>query len=67
MAEMNARERHIVAIRALEREYKSAGYIHKKDLKKHINRMKKELKIYDFYMRQGSDRRLRDRENTLSG
>lgn len=48
----DARERHITEIRRLEQELHSAGPIHRKDLQKHINRLKKELKIYDFYMRK---------------
>ena len=52
MAEMNARQRQVEAIHAAEREMKTAGPVHRRDLQKHINRMKKELKIYDFYMRQ---------------
>ena len=48
----DARKRHLDAIRAAEKELKSAGPIHHKDLQKHINRMKKDLKIYDFYHRK---------------
>ena len=48
----DARQRHVDAIRAAERELLTAGPIHRRDLQKHINRMKKELKIYDFHMRQ---------------
>lgn len=52
MAEITARERHIQEIRNLEQKIGFAGPIHRKDLQKHINRLKKELKIYDFYMRK---------------
>lgn len=48
----DARQRHVDAIRAAERELMTAGPIHRRDLQKHINRMKKDLKIYDFYMRR---------------
>ena len=52
MAKMNAKQRHKAEIRRLEQELQTAGPIHRKDLQKHINRMKKELKIYDFYTRR---------------
>ena len=49
---VNARDRHLEEIRRLETELAKAGPMHAKDLRKHINRMKKELKIYDFYTKK---------------
>lgn len=49
---VDARQRHIDEIKRLEHELQTAGPIHRKDLQKHINRMKKELKIYDYYRTQ---------------
>ena len=64
----SARERHVSQIREAQRQLQTAGYIHMRDLQKQIRRMKKELKIYDFYMQQnGSDSRLRDQANMRSG
>ena len=48
----NSRDRHVKEIQRLEAELAKAGPVHARDLKKHINRMKKDLKIYDFYMRK---------------
>ena len=64
----SARERHVSQIREAQRQLQTAGYIHRRDLQKQIRRMKKELKIYDFYMQQNrGDSRLRGRANTNSG
>ena len=49
---MSERERHIAAIRAAKEELKTAGPHHRRDLQKHIHRMQKELRIYDFYHQQ---------------
>lgn len=49
---MNQREQHKAAIRAAKQELKTAGPHHRRDLMKHIHRMQKELRIYDFYQQQ---------------
>lgn len=49
---MTRREEHIAAIRAAKAELKTAGPYHRHDLQKHIHRMQKELRIYDFYHQQ---------------
>lgn len=43
----DARQRHLEAIRAAEREMKASGPIRRRDMQKHIIRMNKGLKIYD--------------------
>lgn len=48
----DARQRHVKAIRDAERELQTSGSIHRRDVQKHINRMKKDMKIYNYYMRQ---------------
>ena len=44
-------------IRAAKEELKTAGPYHKRDLKKHIHRMQKELLIYDKYQNQARQAR----------
>lgn len=44
---MDKREQHIAKIRAAEAEYKNAGSIHRRDLRRYIIRLKKELQEYD--------------------
>ena len=44
---MDKREQHIALIRTAEAEYKNAGPIHRKDLRRYIIRLKKELQEYD--------------------
>ncbi len=44
---MSQRERHLALIKAAEEEMKTAGPIHKKDLRRYIIRMKRELRQYD--------------------
>lgn len=52
-------------IETAKAELPFAGVIHRRDLIKHIRRMEKELKTYDYYRERG---RLRlQRGNTLSG
>lgn len=48
----DAREQHLQKIRQIEAELETAKDIHRKDLFRHLYRLKKELKIYDFYHRQ---------------
>ena len=48
----DARQEHIAAIRAAKEELKTAGPHHRRDLQKHIHRMQKELRIYDYYHQQ---------------
>ena len=36
-----------------EEQLPKAGKIHRRDLLKHISRMKRELKTYDYYQRKG--------------
>ena len=40
-------------IRQARAELPKAGYCHRCDLIKHIRRMEKELRIYDYYQRKG--------------
>lgn len=49
---MDKREQHIALIRAAEAEFKTAGPIHKKDLQRYINRLKKELQEYDRWQQK---------------
>lgn len=44
------REKMVAEIKRLEREYRTAGEIHKKDIYKRLNRLRKELRTYDGYM-----------------
>lgn len=46
---MSQRERHVALIKAAEDEMKNAGPMHRKDLQRHIIRMKRELRQYDRY------------------
>lgn len=46
------REEWKAKIRAAKTELKTAGAYHRHDLLKHIHRMQKELKIYDYYHKQ---------------
>lgn len=39
----------IQKLTAAKQELKSAGPIHRRDLRKHIRRLEKELRTYDFY------------------
>ena len=48
----DAREEHKAAIRAAKQELKTAGPYHRRDLMKHIHRMQKDLRIYDFSQQQ---------------
>ena len=51
---MGKREQHIALIRAAETEYKNAGPIHKKDLRRYISRLKKELQEYDKWHKKAA-------------
>ena len=48
------RERHLEKIRRAEEEMRRAGPVHRRDLQKHIGRMRKELEIYDRYHRMAA-------------
>lgn len=48
----NARERHVAEIKQIEQQLKTAGPIHKKDLFRHLIRLKRELKQYDLYYKE---------------
>ena len=47
------RDELVSKIRNAKAELPTAGVIHRRDLLKHIHRMEKELKIYDYYHRKG--------------
>lgn len=51
MAEMSARERHIAEIRAAQAELERSaqGTPHRRDTQRRLNRLIKELMIYDRY------------------
>jgi len=49
----DARDEWKAKIRAAKAELKTAGPYHRRDLMKHIHRMEKELRIYDFYHKRG--------------
>jgi hypothetical protein len=49
----NERHEIEIKIRAAKAELPSAGAIHRRDLIKHIRRMEKELRTYDYYQRKG--------------
>ena len=55
MAEGMTREEIVDEIRLTEQALIHAGPIHHRDLRKHLNRMRKELQEYDRY--QGGARR----------
>jgi hypothetical protein len=46
---MTQREENKARIRAAKEQLKTAGPHHRRDLRKHIHRMQKELMIYDKY------------------
>lgn len=48
---MDKRQEHLDAIRAAKEQLKTAGPCHRRDLVKHIKRLKKELLVYDAYHR----------------
>ena len=48
---MTVRELHIQKIKSTMEEIKTAKGLHKKDLIRHANRLKKELSEYDYYHR----------------
>lgn len=48
----DAWQRHIEEIKRTERELQTAGPIHKKDLFRHLIRLKRELKQYDLYYKE---------------
>ena len=39
----------VTKIKTAKEEQKTAGAIHRRDLQKHIRRMEKELRLYDYY------------------
>lgn len=43
----------VQAIITAEEQLPKAGKIHRRDLLKHISRMKRELKTYDYYQKRG--------------
>lgn len=45
------RDEHIARINAAKEQLKTAGPIHRKDLKKYIRRLEKELRDYDRFHR----------------
>lgn len=45
----NRRAEYILKIKAANEQLKTAGVIHRRDLVKHIERMEKELHIYDQF------------------
>ena len=59
------RQELIDRINAEEREAKTAGKIHRRDLMKHIRRMKRELRDYDRF--QGGWLPLAEKEIMKSG
>ncbi len=46
-----SREEHVEKIRKAKAKLNTAGVIHRKDLKKYIRRLEKELREYDSYQR----------------
>lgn len=50
---MTARERHLEEIRETEEALKTAGRIHKRDLFRHLIRLKRQLKQYDLLKEGG--------------
>ena len=48
-----AREKHIEKIRKTEEALKTAGTIHKRDLFRHLIRLKRQLKQYDMFKGAG--------------
>ena len=53
----DARERHITRIQAAKEELRKLHHDtpHRRDLIKHIHRMQKDLREYDFYRAKGVD------------
>lgn len=51
------REQLIQKIAAAKEELKTAGKIHSRDLRKHIHRMEKELRDYDYFQRVSASRK----------
>lgn len=47
------RDEMVSKIRMAKAELPTAGVIHRRDLLKHIHRMEKELKTYDYYQKRG--------------
>lgn len=46
---MTRREEYKAAIQAVKEQLRTAGLCHRRDLKRQLNRMQKELLIYDRY------------------
>ena len=55
----NAREEFIQELEAAKTELKTAGPIHKRDLRKHIRDMERELREYDRFQRDAAARNMR--------
>lgn len=51
------REQLILKIAVAKEELKAAGIIHSRDLRKHIHRMEKELRDYDYFQRVSASRK----------
>lgn len=48
-----ARSEHVRKIRETRKQIETAGFIHKKDLKRQLHRLQKELTIYDKFHAAG--------------
>ena len=48
---MTARDRHVMQMKEIKTEMRTAGEIHKKDLHRQYRRMLHELKVYDELQR----------------
>ena len=53
-----ARQKLVAELEQTKKEIKTAGYVHKRDLNRHLHHLQRELATYDFYQVQA--RKLRE-------
>ncbi len=55
----NAREQFVQELEAVKAEAKTAGPVRRRDLRKHIREMERELRDYDRFQREAAAKRLK--------